>query len=48
MVSLRTHFNTMKQALAKCPHVNLQIIEESVPSMLDSQQCSRPDAPELF
>ena len=33
---MQTGFKTMKRAVAKCPSVELKIMGESVPSLLDS------------
>ena len=33
---MQTHFKIMKWAVAKCPSVELNIMGESVPSLLDS------------
>ena len=34
--SMQTRFKIMKQAVAKCPSIELKIMGESVPSLLDS------------
>ena len=33
---MQTQFKIMKQVVAKCPSITLKIMDESVPSLLDS------------
>ena len=47
VVSLQTHFNIMKQALVKYPNVNIQVMGQSIPSLL-LWPYGTPDVPELF
>ena len=39
--SMQTQFKIMKWAVAKCPSIELKIMGESVPSLLDSRSMVR-------